>query len=107
MCQSLNKHHKEKKFYKTKGKNDKGRRSYIAWEEDKSSSSSSSSNSDDEHADLYLTTHKKIEDSEIYIFDSEVKSSYKKLSKMFSKMQANILSAFKKISHKRKLISKF
>lgn len=40
-CPSLTKHHKhkDKEFYRTKGKISKGRRAYIVWEEEDESSS--------------------------------------------------------------------
>lgn len=50
--------------------------------------------------------HKKSKDSKVYTFDPEVKPSYKQLFKAFSEMHAYSLSAFKKISLQRKLISK-
>lgn len=90
-----------------KGKHAKGRRVYIAWEEeDESSSSSSDSISNDEYFNLCLMEHDKIEDSEVYTFDPKFKPSYKELSKDFSEMYAYTLNTFKKISIRRKLISK-
>lgn len=51
--------------------------------------------------------HKKSEDSEVYTFYPEVKPSYKQLLKAFSEIYAEALDSFKKISLRRKHISKF
>lgn len=56
-CPNLTKHYKskDKTFYKMKGKYSKGRRAYIAWEEEvKISSFNSYSSSDDECANFFL-----------------------------------------------------
>lgn len=98
-CPSFTKHHKskDKDFYKTKGKSSKGRRAYIAWEEeDESSSFNSCSSSDDECANFCLRARKKGETSKVYDFDLDNDYSYSELSKAFNDMYADFIKALRK-----------
>lgn len=99
-CPSPTKHHnkKDKEFYNMKGKNVKGYKAYIAWEEeDGCPSSDSCLSSGDDYANLYLMAQKESEDSHVYSFDPKNEPSYKELSKAFDEMYADSLNSLKKI----------
>lgn len=106
-CPNITKHHKskDKDFYKTKGKSSKGRKAYIAWEEEVGSFSSDSySSSDDEFANFCLTTRKKSGTSKLYYSESENEYTYIEMSNAFNDIYVDSIKALKKISLKKEII---
>lgn len=108
-CPNLGKHHKskDKDFCKTKGKSSKGRRAYIALEEDvESSYPDSCSSLDDECANFCLMTRKKCGTSKVYNSYYENEYTYSELLNAFNDMYIDSIKVFKKISLQKEMISK-